>query len=658
MPIVTTDFFSTPRPQGGGVDIGFHEYSATNNTNIASFTYNTPVNVDELKTFTSNSNTVNPILTYSWDLDLGGGFSNVGAANSLNYTFTTAGIFRLKLTVTTVDGTFSTTKDIIVSDVGSYGCTNNVLNNSTFDTDTTNWAKGGADVSFVWNPIGAVDVTINALNVANRFYQEFTLPVDWVIGKEIAVSFDAVSDTAGKRIELELHDVDAAGPKIANDLFFDLTTSVETYTGVFTLTKTPGGPNVHFRFAFKTADTNLQTVTIDNVCLGEYTLGTITACIDPFTVNNATPVNITFDSSCSTASGAIDAYFWEIPGHYSSNENEQGFTFSIDKCGTYDILLTISGQDGTSTDTDQFIVTGCSDPIGNLIDEPNFENELGGSWQFNITGNNSSTIDTQYSSGFFINNYSDNSGNIIVQTTLALNEFTEYALSFKGYAPFAAEGDINIIVRDATNNILLTDLLSLTKQQYDQFSSSFSTLANTTITVQFLLNNITAAHIYEVVLLEGNQTNITTLPNTANKYSLDSNGNVTLNAGGNSTLMTFFELAPTINYLNYLLFTYNIFTGLGQIIEPITGQVLLFNIDTGNFVIYSNIVAGEILKVGTSLVLQKYGQIHPVLPESLLINRGENYWDWYQNEQNTLYGTPILGWPTIFELQYQKAQSL
>lgn len=657
MPIVTTDFFGTVRPQSGQVDIGFHEYSLTNNTNTASFTFTYPVNAGEVKVFTNNSTTVNPITAYDWSVNLGSGFTTIGTSNNLSYTFADAGIFQLKLSITTIDGVFTKTENITVSDTGSYGCTNNVLLNGDFTTNTTNWAKGGNDVSFVWNS-GAVDVTINALNVANRFYQEFTLPVDWVIGKEIAISFDAKSNTAGKKIELELHDVDAAGKKIATDLFFNLTTTTQTYTGIFVLSENPVGPNVHFRFAFKTADTNSQTVTLDNICLGEYTLGSIEACIDPFTAVVNSPVSIDFSSSCSTATGEIETYLWEIPGHISSSDIDQVISFNIDKCGVYDINLSISGPDGSSTKHETLTVTGCSNPVGNLITEPNFENEVVGLWNLRTTGNNTSVIDSQYSSGYFQNNYIDNNGNIFVETNLiTLNKNTQYNFIFKSYAPYKSQGFVGVIIRDAANNILLEDVVTLQIQEYTEFNATFDTFGVEDVVIQFNLNGIESVHLYEVRLLEGVAAPVVDVPTTTNKYTIDNNGNVSYN-GSNNVLVSLFGLSTYINPLAHLFISYNIFTGLGQIIEPISGQVLLFNIDTGNYVIYSDMVSNVILRQGTTPTLAKYGNNHPVEPASLLVNRGEDYWDWYQLQQNALYGNTIVSWPTLFETQYQKAQTI
>ena len=657
MTIVTTDFFGTIRPQSGQVDIGFHEYSLTNNTNTASFTFNLPVNAGEVKVFTNTSSTINPITAYDWSVNLGSGFSSVGSSANLSYSFVDAGIFQLRLSITTIDGTFTKTENITVSDVGSYGCTNNILSNGAFATDATGWSKSGGDVAFIWNA-GAVEITVASLNVANRFYQDFALPTDWVIGKKIAISFDAKSNVSGKRIELELQDVDAAGKKIAADLFFDLTTTLQTYTGIFVLTENPVGPNVHLRFAFKTANTNAQTVTLDNVCLGEYTLGTIDACIDSFLGVVNSPASIEFTSSCSSATGEIESYLWEIPGHISSTEIDQVINFNIDKCGSYDINLSISGPDGTDTIQENLIITGCSDPVNNLIDEPNFENELSGLWNLNITGNNSSIIDTQYSSGYFQNNYSDTNGQITIETNpLVLNKNTEYTFAFKGYAPYKTQGSVGVVIKDAANNILLNDILVLQIQEYKEFTGTFNTLGVETIFIQIIISNIDLVHLYEVRLLEGSEVPIIDAPTTSNKYSIDSNGNVSYN-GVNNVLISFFGISPTINSLAHLFLSYNIFTGLGQVIEPITQQVLLFNIDTGNYVVYSDIISGSILRQGTTNILSKYGDSHPVLPESLLVTRGENYWNWYQTNQNSLYGSTIETWPTLFEIQYQTAQSL
>lgn len=664
---VTKDFFNSSRPIGPAYDIGFHEFGGGGNS--ANFTYTpTPVLKNAVITFTNTSTTENAITTYAWEVDEGTGFVSFGGNNAVEtYTFSNTGQVSVRLSVTTSDGTFTTTKSFTVSDENASGCTNNQLLNGEFATDLTNWSDAG-NVTPTW-VAGEAELVVGASSTANRFFQEFAVPADWTAGAEIAFSFDARTNITGKIIEVEMRDGSAGGSAFANDITFELTTSMATYNGLFTLNATPSGP-IHFRFRFLNAggqSADNQTVYLDNICIGENTQGTIQAVIDPFATTGASPYTITLDGTNSLATNGIDTYIWEIPGVYYSQDSEPVTTVTLEQCCDYDVTLTVTGPDGSSTATETVTVDSCGFTcVGNLVAEPDFEEGLAtGVWDVEITGNNNLNYSNIYCSGYFVPTYNDNLGDIFVNINgISVDANKNYNVSFKSYSPFDYGDNLTVQVFDGANNKLHEETVDYDDSSSIITSFSFATNNDTDITLKFLLNGVDSVHIYNVCVTEGTTIAVNPIPPSRGGYVTDTNGNIS-NYSSHPQFINLFNTAGNPNVMGYLMFSYNIFTGLGQLIEPLSEQVLRFNIDTGDYELLGKNSLGvyEQISTGNSSSLAAVGVHHSL--EYGAISRGEGYWNSYQADQvakttadpnvPTWVAQP---WPTKFEEQYQLAQSL
>lgn len=144
--------------------------------------------------------------------------------------------------------------------------------------------------------------------------------------------------------------------------------------------------------------------------------------------------------------------------------------------------------------------------------------------------------------------------------------------------------------------------------------------------------------------------------NTAGQYNMNSLGTVTLRSRHPSWEDIFVTVGK--NLLRDMLISYNIFSGLGQALDPINEQFMYWNIDNGQ---YEVINKGNVTPVnsGVDARLQKYGIVHSIDPIFATVTRGEAYWDLWQTYMATEYISHVAKpWPTLLDDQFNRAQIL
>lgn len=215
-----------------------------------------------------------------------------------------------------------------------------------------------------------------------------------------------------------------------------------------------------------------------------------------------------------------------------------------------------------------------------------------------------------------------------------------------------ANQPVNFIDLSNTTNPILSWLWDFGDTNSDNIKNPIHTFSSQGVyNVELSVTTIdgTDSVILPITVLEA----IVGIPPITGLYNINNIGTVSVQ----NNLISWSDLFNSNkNLLGVFLTSYNIFTGLGQSIDPYYNKILYFNIDTGNYRLEDS--DGTILITGNDVRLSAYGNLHPVHVNYIAGNRGIGYWNWYQINQNILYGNAIVSWPTIFEEQYILANNL
>lgn len=368
---------------------------------------------------------------------------------------------------------------------------------------------------------------------------------------------------------------------------------------------------------------------------------------------NCVPTTVYFtDTSSST--NTITDWLWNFgDGNTSTDQNT---SHSYATAGTYTVTLTVTSSDGSDVASKVITVVDCETfncDNGNIILNGTFDTDLT-SWALNPPASATSNalwnageaqiITTVYSTGTL--DFSQFNLNIVGGQ--------EYNLSFDVYT---SGGPQTLQVRLRTEGSPYTTNGTYESYSIDTTPQTISTafiadFDDPTARLMFIMNYIDTTFIDNVCLTPANPDvePVTKLPSVSNKYSMNSIG--TVGFEGNPGWI---DLFPDIgkNLLGKLLISYNIFSGLGQAIDPITQTILSWNIDTGSYSV--DTFAGINVSSGTDTRLAEYGLQHPV---EFGDTRGSIYWDLYYVEHNALYGTTIVDWPDLLDKQYAYAVEL
>lgn len=375
-----------------------------------------------------------------------------------------------------------------------------------------------------------------------------------------------------------------------------------------------------------------------------------------FTINidgNCVPTLATFTDT-SIANNTITDWLWNFgDGTTSTNQNP---THSYATPGVYTITLSVTSVDGTSVSSKSIDVVDCVlfDCSNNILVNGSFDTDLS-SWVFaapdsaisSAIWNNSAVeiLTTQYSSGTL--NFSQNDIPIIGGQTYKL-QFD--AVTVTGVQTLRVR--FRTLGSPYTTNGLDENYLITTNPQTIStvFVADFDDVA---IKLMFIANYVDTTIIDNVCLVPLNDEvePTTKLPPIVNKYSINTIGTIFLK----NTHPAWIDLFPStgLNLMGMLSVSYNIFSGLGQAIEPITKTILSWNIDTGSYSIST--FEGVSIASGADTRLSEYGLAHPV---KFGLIRGPSYWNEYYIDQNTLYGVTIENWPALLDAQYNYAQEL
>lgn len=142
---------------------------------------------------------------------------------------------------------------------------------------------------------------------------------------------------------------------------------------------------------------------------------------------------------------------------------------------------------------------------------------------------------------------------------------------------------------------------------------------------------------------------VTTLLSTAERFLMNGAGTVTQISSHPQIALRL--LPPTSNALGEYAFSFNVFSGVGQIKDLCCDcRTLYFNIDTGAYRIVD--CAGTVTASGSDSILAIYGAKHPLSLDYSGTARGQAYWEWAQARyagDNT--GYTAQAWPSSLQAQ-------
>lgn len=311
--------------------------------------------------FTNTSTTSSPITAYAWT------FGDTGTATTENPThvYTANGTYDVILTVTTADGTASTTKSVTVTGLTTGVCAGNLLGNGNFSSgDFTDWdyvSNGVANFSVGTNE-AIIDVD-NASDNTQLYQQGFSVTA----GQAYTLSFKGKASSAGATAGVNIRLENSPYTNLGLEETQTFTTSHQPYS--YTFNALQNSTDLRFQVVF---ESNV-IYTLTDFCLIEETAGAITASASATPLTGAAPIQVTFDGSGSSATNGITSYAWDFGNGDSDTGATPTYTYAA--TGTYTVTLTVTGPDGTDVDTLQVTVTGSSGSLppttGKLVMDTN-----------------------------------------------------------------------------------------------------------------------------------------------------------------------------------------------------------------------------------------------------------------------------------------------
>lgn len=487
-------------------------------------------------------------------------------------------------------------------------CSTNVLTNGNFSSNNfTGWTfVSGGSPSTADASTGQAVITISGPTASTQLMQT---GISVVSGTHYTLKFDAKTISGTNEFQVSMIQDGTPYSNVGSGYnTVNLTTTMQTFEYNFTATLTEANTRLRFYFAASLSG----TIVIDNVCFSE------TTSIPSDTFSASSGVSI-----ATLTGNATDAYLLQ-DGIPLENGKLYGLSFNIH--GTVGQIVPVTIYlDGN--------------PVSNLgFSESITLASTQQTYDYTFTAN-ADTIE-----GIIKFNFSDVTGTVNIDNVCLGEILSNNIVPDFTYSPQNPLTNQTIFFTNTT-----TSDNPITTWEWVFGDGTTSNLQNPT-KVYVTSGNYTVTLYADGVDVSKNITIIvepiiiSPLTNIANKYSMDSTGNVSLI----NTIVEWDDLFETYGNTHQVLFSYNIFSGLGCGIDLISNKVLYFNIDTGDYSLEE--YNGAIIKSGQDNRLT-YGNVHPILNG---VTRGETYWNWYQNQQQIVYGVSQKPWPTILDKQVIK----
>lgn len=543
----------------------------------------------------------------------------------------------------------------LTTNSGSSSVTLNVDNPSAF-TDG-NGIQAGDDIT-----VGGTAATISSIN---RGTGVITLDsaISWSIGDDV---YYAGADDIG------LYEL-AAGSIVAN-FTYSPTTGVAPSTVIFTDTSTSdsGIDTWSWNFGDGSPISTTQNPTHEYVNGGTYTVTLTITGVDG-TSNISKNITITEQSSGSCnnsilvngdfSSGQSPWTFSNPIGIHTVQVNSNVLEVSIDVLGTYAQLyqfnLPITSSTNMILEFDAWLDSGTSNLDVALLQHLSPYSNLGLNQTVSLT---SSPPASPFSIPFTTTGSTTNGrlrftfnadevGKTVYFDNICLSIASELNVSFTTNVNTGAKPLTVNFTDTSTSSVNITNWLwdfgdgspTSVIQNPTHIYTTAGTYTATLVATDANGDSFSASKTITVIEQD------TSLPNTSGSFVINSFGTVTQLGAHPSWIDVFTAIGE--NKLGQILLSYNIFSGLGEAIEPITDVIIQFNIDTGNYIeIDEN---NTIISAGNDTRLMKYGAAHPIPSGIGILSRGQGYWDWWQAQEGTNYV-----WPSLLESQYTLANNL
>lgn len=583
--------------------------------------------------FIDTSGSTNPITSWNWNF----GDGNTSTEQNPTHVYETDGIYTVTLTVSNDDATDTETKNIELEIIilTTDPCDNNMLTNGDFSTnDFTGWSIYSDTIGGTTNPClnnlltngdfstnnfsgwawiadglssasaatGSAVVNVSSPGVSTQLMQN---GLSVTSGQQYTIRFSANTTSGNNSMYVVLiQDANPYADLGSGYALINLTSTVQTFNVTFTANANEANARLQFYFA----SSNTGTIVIDNVCFGTTsslegdTFEIVDGHAEVTLTGNASNAQL-YQNNLQFVQGQLYGVSFDYRGTVGETAYTQihlddspwtnlGFNESLDLTaetqtfnGTF--VSTISTLDGRF----RFGLEGITGTfiVDNICVGPVIEPDIVAGFTFNPISAEEDTLVT------------------FTDTSTALNIIDTWHWDFGDSENSSLQNPTHIYNNPGTYNISLT------------------------------VSNADGEDTYTTSILITESLIVIPLPNVSNKYSLNNIGTVTLI----NMQPSWFDLFVGDTNLGGIAFVnFNIFSGLGIAIEPITNNILYFDIDTGSYCLES--ITGTLLDNGVDSRLSKYGLSFPISLESGLLSRGEQYWDWYQAENGLSNEFPSL----------------
>lgn len=311
-------------------------------------------------TFTDASSASNTITAYSYERNSGTGWVEFSTSASPASVEFAEGIWSVRLTITTADGTNTKTRTnyIVASADGGTDTptSNNQISNGDFATgDLTNWKfyTAGTGSAVVSSNECIVNVSATGGNT-QLFYraEDGSADIGVVEGHTYVMRYRCKAGTSSTS-ELSADVLMDASPysNLGLAQAFTATTEWQTFEHVFVATASNNDARVRIRW---TGATLTQDIYFDDFEF--YELAELSVSFTSSATSGTAPLSVTFTDT-STGSSAIAARSWTIGGVEVSTA--QTFTY-VFGAGTSTVRLIVTDVDGNTATATQNIVVASS----------------------------------------------------------------------------------------------------------------------------------------------------------------------------------------------------------------------------------------------------------------------------------------------------------
>ena len=320
-------------------------------------------------------------LSYAWD------FNNDGTVDSTqknpSYTYSTAGTYTVKLTVTNTAGSNSLTKTNYITvnipaPVAAFTATP-TTGNSPLAVQFTSQSTGSI-TGYAWdfNNDAVVDSTSQnpsyTYNTPGTYTVKLTVTgpggsnsntkTNYITVNSIPVAnFIATPLTGNAPLNVQFTDQSTGSGTLTyqwdfnNDAVVDSTSQNPSYTyntpGTYAVKLTVTGPG------------GSNTLTKANYITVNYAAPVANFIATPLT--GAQPLNVQFTSQ---STGSITGYAWDFNNDAVVDSTSQNPSYTYNTAGTYTVKLTVTGPGGSNSNTKTNYITVNSAPVANFIATP------------------------------------------------------------------------------------------------------------------------------------------------------------------------------------------------------------------------------------------------------------------------------------------------